>query len=35
VDVQSLISARYALDDGIEAFRYADQKGVLKVLMQV
>ncbi|MDQ2888622.1 MAG: alcohol dehydrogenase catalytic domain-containing protein [Chloroflexota bacterium] len=35
VDVQQLISARYALDDGIEAFRYAEQKGVLKVLMQV
>jgi threonine dehydrogenase-like Zn-dependent dehydrogenase len=35
VDVQPLISARYTLDDGIEAFRYADQKGVLKVLMKV
>ncbi|HEV2655132.1 MAG TPA: alcohol dehydrogenase catalytic domain-containing protein [Ktedonobacteraceae bacterium] len=35
VDVQPLISARYALDDGLEAFRYAEQKGVLKVLMKV
>ncbi len=35
VDVRPLISACYSLDDGIEAFRYADQKGVFKVLMKV
>lgn len=35
VDVLPLVSACYTLDEGIEAFRYADQKGVLKVLMRV
>jgi len=35
VDVRPLISARYRLDDGLAAFEYASQKGVLKVLVQV
>jgi threonine dehydrogenase-like Zn-dependent dehydrogenase len=35
VDIHSLISACYTLDQGISAFQYADQKGVLKVLMQI
>ncbi|MFL5653008.1 MAG: alcohol dehydrogenase catalytic domain-containing protein [Ktedonobacteraceae bacterium] len=35
VDVLPLISARYSLDDGLEAFNHAGQKGVLKVLMRV
>src|SRR3989442_3760497 len=35
IDVLPLISARYSLDDGLEAFGYAEQKGVLKVLVRV
>ncbi|GCE14093.1 MDR/zinc-dependent alcohol dehydrogenase-like family protein [Tengunoibacter tsumagoiensis] len=35
IDVQPLISACYALEDGLEAFEYAAQKGVLKVLLKV
>jgi threonine dehydrogenase-like Zn-dependent dehydrogenase len=35
VDVLPLISARYSLDDGLNAFEHAGQKGVLKVLVQV
>src|SRR6266496_1713299 len=35
VDVRPLISARYGLDEGLAAFEYAGQKGVLKVLVQV
>src|SRR5437588_439066 len=35
VDVLPLISARYSLDDGLDAFEHAGQKGVLKVLVQV
>src|SRR6266699_6757319 len=35
VDVRPLISARYTLDEGLAAFEYAGQKGVLKVLVQV
>jgi threonine dehydrogenase-like Zn-dependent dehydrogenase len=35
IDVLPLISARYNLDDGLEAFGHAEQKGVLKVLVQV
>ena len=35
VDVGSLISAEYTLDEGLAAFRYAAQNGVLKVLVQV
>jgi threonine dehydrogenase-like Zn-dependent dehydrogenase len=31
VDVRPLISARYNLDEGLAAFEYAGQKGVLKV----
>lgn len=34
VDVRSLISACYPLDEGLTAFQYAAQKGVLKVLIQ-
>jgi threonine dehydrogenase-like Zn-dependent dehydrogenase len=32
IDVQPLISARYSLDEGLEAFEHA-QRGVLKVLL--
>lgn len=35
VDVRPLISACYPLDEGLAAFEYAAQKGVLKVLVQV
>ncbi|HWS84368.1 MAG TPA: alcohol dehydrogenase catalytic domain-containing protein [Ktedonobacteraceae bacterium] len=35
VDVSSLISARYTLDEGLAAFDRAGQKGVLKVLVKV
>jgi threonine dehydrogenase-like Zn-dependent dehydrogenase len=35
VDVHPLISARYSLDEGLEAFNHAVQKGVLKVLIWV
>ncbi len=35
VDVSSLISARYSLDDGLAAFEHAGQRGVLKVLVRV
>jgi len=35
VDVLPLISARYSLDEGLEAFEQAGKKGVLKVLVQV
>jgi threonine dehydrogenase-like Zn-dependent dehydrogenase len=35
VDASPLINARYSLDDGLAAFEYAEQKGVLKVLVQV
>jgi threonine dehydrogenase-like Zn-dependent dehydrogenase len=35
IDVLPLISARYNLDDGLEAFGHAEQKGVLKVLVQI
>jgi threonine dehydrogenase-like Zn-dependent dehydrogenase len=35
VDVYPLISARYTLDEGLEAFKHAEQQGVLKVLMRV
>ena len=35
IDVRPLISARYTLDEGLEAFERAGEKGVLKVLMQV
>jgi len=35
VDVRLLISARYTLDEGLAAFKHAEQKGVLKVLVRV
>ena len=35
VNVSSLISARYSLDDGLAAFEHAGQRGVLKVLVRV
>ena len=35
IDVRPLISARYTLDDALAAFKYAGQKGVLKVLVRV
>jgi threonine dehydrogenase-like Zn-dependent dehydrogenase len=35
VDVRSLISAEYTLDEGLVAFQYAAQNGVLKVLVRV
>jgi threonine dehydrogenase-like Zn-dependent dehydrogenase len=35
VDVRPLISARYTLDEGLEAFERAGQKGVLKVLVSI
>jgi threonine dehydrogenase-like Zn-dependent dehydrogenase len=35
VDVRPLISARYTLDEGLDAFKRAAEKGVLKVLMRV
>lgn len=35
IDVQPLISATYALNDGLEAFQYASQAGVLKVLVRI
>ena len=35
IDVRPLVSARYTLDDALAAFKYAGQKGVLKVLVQV
>lgn len=34
IDVCPLISTHYTLDEGIAAFQYAEQKGVLKVLVQ-
>jgi threonine dehydrogenase-like Zn-dependent dehydrogenase len=35
VDVESLIEARYSLDDGLEAFQQAAQPGMLKVLIEM
>ena len=35
IDIRPLISATYALDEGLAAFEYAEQKGVLKVLVRV
>jgi threonine dehydrogenase-like Zn-dependent dehydrogenase len=34
VDVKSLIEARYPMDSALEAFQFAQQKGVLKVLLE-
>lgn len=33
VDVESLIEAHYSLEDGLQAFEHAAQRGVLKVLL--
>ncbi|MFC1557664.1 zinc-binding dehydrogenase, partial [candidate division KSB1 bacterium] len=35
IDVESLISAEFTLDQGIEAFQYAEKPGVLKVLLRI
>ena len=35
VDVHPLISACYTLDEGLTAFKHAEQKGVLKVLVRI
>lgn len=35
VDVKALIEARYPLDSAIEAFKYAQQPGALKVLLDI
>ncbi len=35
IDVRPLISASYSLDEAVQAFDYAQQPGVLKVLLQV
>src|SRR5947199_1791089 len=35
IDVLPLISARYSLDEGLDAFDHAGKKGTLKVLVQV
>src|SRR5207244_7013690 len=35
VDVRPLVSATFSLDEGLEAFKRAGEKGVLKVLVQV
>jgi threonine dehydrogenase-like Zn-dependent dehydrogenase len=35
VDIQPLISARYTLNEGLQALEYAGKKGVLKVLMRI
>lgn len=35
VDIHPLITARYSLDEGLEAFEHAGKKGVLKVLIQM
>lgn len=34
VDVDGLVHGRFGLDDGVEALRYAAQRGVLKVLIE-
>ncbi len=35
IDVDSLISARYALGDALQAFEHAQSPGVLKVLLEM
>lgn len=35
IDVRPMISAVYPLEDGVEAFKRAEEKGVLKVLVKV
>ena len=34
VDVEALIEVRYPMDSALEAFQIAQQKGVLKVLLE-
>jgi threonine dehydrogenase-like Zn-dependent dehydrogenase len=34
IDVESLIDGRYPLDDGLQAFSHAAERGVLKILLQ-
>ena len=35
VDVESLVEARYSLDDSLTAMKHAAEKGVLKVLLEI
>ena len=35
LDVNSLIYARYSLDDAIAAFKHAQERGILKVLLEI
>lgn len=35
VDVNPIISKTFSLEDGIEAFRYASKKGILKVIIKI
>jgi alcohol dehydrogenase len=35
IDVESLVAARYPLDEGVEAMRRAGEKGTLKVLLDI
>jgi threonine dehydrogenase-like Zn-dependent dehydrogenase len=35
IDTRPLISKTSYLDEGIEAFKYASQKGVLKVILKI
>ena len=35
IDVESMIDARFSLDDGLKAVECAAQKGILKVLLEV
>jgi hypothetical protein len=35
VDVESLISATYPLDEGLAAFEQAQEEGMLKVLLEI
>jgi threonine dehydrogenase-like Zn-dependent dehydrogenase len=35
IKVDNLIQARYSLDEGLAAFKYAQQRGVLKVLLEI
>ena len=35
IEVDNLIQARYSLDEGLAAFKHAQQRGVLKVLLEI
>jgi threonine dehydrogenase-like Zn-dependent dehydrogenase len=35
IKVDNLIQARYSLDEGLAAFKYAQQRGILKVLLEM